>query len=147
MRAKRSIVGGMVLVLLALSLAAQEGDDGEKKGFFKRLRSRQGPTPAEGNIVLVTTETVDRPYELVTAFPAVTMQEWGGASGVPPGGGLTDPGLTSVIRALEHLQSVAEKNGADAVIGVKIDFEGPVGSEEGRAIVYGTLIRFTDSAD
>ena len=128
-------------------LEAQEEEE-EKGGFFSRVKrslSSVDVSPAEGNIVLITMEDVNRPYELVAALPAVAMQEWGGSSSRRPGGGLSDPGLTSITRALQSLQKIAEQRGADAVIGVRLDFEGPVDGEEGRAVAYGTLIRFVEN--
>ena len=147
-----SSIGCVMALLLALPVGAQEPEqaDEEQGGWLSRMKrvvSRdRGPLMAEGNVVLVTVEDLDRPYELVTAFPAIGMAEWGGATRVPPGGGLTDPGLTAITRALERLGEIAKQQGADAVVGVKIDFESPLGGEEGRAIAYGTLVRFIDES-
>jgi len=55
---------------------------------------------------------------------------------------LRDPLENALKDGAEKLEKKVIKAGGDAVIGLRLQFTSPVGREEGRLLIYGTVIKF-----
>jgi len=84
--------------------------------------------------IIVTTCDLSRPYDVIEAV--ASYQEFKAFSFKG------DPLVHALKAANAQLEAAARTAGANAVIGLRIDFENRTEKDEGRLLAYGTIVRF-----
>jgi len=92
--------------------------------------------PVSAGVTIITGEDLGRPYQIIESYPAVIYQQFADFSIKG------DPLQNAVVKGLKKLRIVAEQHGADAVIGTRIEFANRTSKDEGRVLLYGTLVKF-----
>lgn len=95
-------------------------------------------TPGPGKFLTTTTDDVGRPYRVLDGgcvyeqFPRMAIK---------------DPLEVAVAGAFKKMEALAKAGGADALVRFDIDFaSSPQKGEEGRVLLCGTLVKFTEPA-
>jgi len=83
---------------------------------------------------IFTTEDPGKPYEVISIV--VSYQQF-------PSFGVKDPLVAAIQSGYTELEKDLEVANADAIIGLRIEFNSrPMKGEEGRVLLYGTLIKY-----
>ena len=94
------------------------------------------PAAAGAEVQILTSEDPGRPFTVIESYPAIVYQQFQDFSLKG------DPLQNAVVEGLKKMRVVAERHDADAVIGTRIEFANRTSKDEGRVLVYGTLVRF-----
>lgn len=170
-RKPRGWLGSLVLVLFAiatagaaLTTAAQEAEpppaeeEATGSGWRSRVKSMLTREPGEegeeeeseegearggGDLLITSMDDPGQEFVIVDPTPAFYFNEWGGGR-TAPGGGLRDPVTVAIDRGLVSIESETKEKGGNAILGLRIIVVNPVDGEEGRVILYGTMVRLIE---
>lgn len=90
---------------------------------------------AQGKKIIYTTLDIKQKYTIITVFAGYAKVE----SAI-----FKDPFERAYKNAWKDFEKKAETVKADAVIGVRMDFENLTKDNVGRFIIYGTAVKFND---
>ena len=93
-------------------------------------------TQASADLLTYTIENIGRPYNVLEG--TCVYQEARGFSFK------TDPIESAIQGAFGQMEARAQELGADALIGFDIDFANRTQKDEGRVVLCGTLVKFSD---
>lgn len=134
--------------------AEEEQEEEQATGWKARLKSmvtrepdeegEGGRRPRHGTSSILMTNLHDpgQPFEFVHPLPIFSFRDWSDRN--RPLGGLQDPLVVSVDRALTSIEEQAVMLGGNAVIGLTITFENRTEVDEGRVMVYGMVVRIPE---